>query len=1831
MSLGLKKYTHQLEQELVDAKFNVNTCDLNLIGVINVLATSGIAPINLNLIFNLENKDEDGLFGKGFKLDLYKKIESKGRDFKVTNADGSVDNYYEANGYYNKETKLTASEESTDEDVANYTFRIVDSGGNGISFSTGDVEYANYPSHIQAKPNVNYNIGFESKNIKLISNNKDKEVKFIRDANGKVKNIEYYLGKYPSTKLKKSTEFTYLNGMINTITNYAYNDTGNKLCQSVYTISLSDTQMTISEKYSKEKLVYELSKKKVTSFSKYYGGLLDKTSQVKLSTLSGQTKITDYRGNISYVIYENNLPCVFINHEGNCQEASYDLETKEQVYKSDVIRYSQAAGNMLTSKSVDALDKPLRVNVSEAQISYPAYDTILGDSLRYVSGLGSLTKNISLTGLGGDTYEFVMFAGAKRGTTNKITISLRGANDVSTRTIALTNTPRIISLGLRVLKSHSMLTLTINIDGFDGYLGALRLYKKRIGTTAVYDNKGNITGQSNGVSKSSFKYNEKNQLCDVRSSQGVAYNIKYENGNLVSSIGAYGVITKNEYDDNNNLVKTQKIKGNDKIEIDYTYDSNGYLASKMDELGHIERYENDSLGKILKSTDALSYASLYKYDNYMNLNNLILNNNHSTDYTYDTRHRLSTISNQSGIKYNFTYDNFNNVTKVELNGTTLFKFTYNDEMQLVSQQYGDNGDIYNFKYDNNDNIIEIKYGSSTRYKFNYNSLNQIVSILDQNGQVLSNYEYDINGNVTKEYKTNMDLSYDYDNEGNIIKSKREINNKKIYQSYDSLSRSQGAYPESIVNEFYDEEDMWVGDYISNCDLKRKDMISKCYDLNGNELNVKTYRIEAIPCMRFDKTVKRKLYRFTDKNKAGAKASIAMWFRPDNLDETKYLFSQKNTQGKGFIGVYIKDNKLHLALVNDNGSLKDNLIVSSSNVKSGEWNFFALDYYLDSKPSDEFEYGRFSLMVNGTIDEFVPVNDGYSFTLDSTPNYNIGFSANNTSVSLFEGYIAVLLIANNTEVGMNRLMTYYKLTKDYFSDTLMKNDDRGTVNVSQTKLYTIDSNIQNNYEIFPLQNDLKSLKGTTPTKYDLRIYAKYDNDRTFNFNNKNNHYSYVADGQPLEYNLSPKDSGTIMLRAYTNTKTDKQYFFEGFNDKQTLGLYRNANNKLCLDLNGKVVESSLTVSNDSWHTVGISYDTEDPNDSQVVFKYKNIRFFVDGLIDTKQVQTWFNYSSLSFMIGRSHNEIMINNIYNSYPLYGQIEMLVVSNYYVSEATLRNLANEMLGITKTNEYDQFGRFKYKSIENGNVIVSNEYSFKNSTNTSNVVSSEKIILNNSTLTRKYETNAVNNVTSITDSVFGSHNYTYDYRGFLTKEDDIEYKYDNNGNITKAGNDTFTYDNLNRLRSVNGWPVSYSSTNPGNPATYRDTAYRFEGRRLTYVYESMGSDEDKTVDYTYDSNGLIIKKVLCYCYSDDSDPDEYTTNYYYEGDKLITQIKNNIRLDFLYDENGMLYGLIKDNSSKYFYVRDYLQNILGIVDQSGKLVVKYKYDAYGNNKGIEDTSGIGIGSYNPFRYKGYYYDDDIEMYYCKSRFYVPKWRRWLNSDSINYLEPQNITCLNLFAYCNNNPVMYVDENGNFAFFILTAVIGAIIGGLAAGITSYQHGARGWEVVGWSALGSVCGGALGAGVGAIASKLLTGLFASSITTVYNGVKSLAWAYTLGGTSGAIGFLKNNIKYNRGYFPANDGFATISQVTLQPGQYLQRIGGEGGFYASPYYTDPFSLSLPYDKLNQMNNISIYEVMNPITVNAGPAVPYFGQYGGGMQYRFGETIAKLIAEGILRRI
>lgn len=101
-------------------------------------------------------------------------------------------------------------------------------------------------------------------------------------------------------------------------------------------------------------------------------------------------------------------------------------------------------------------------------------------------------------------------------------------------------------------------------------------------------------------------------------------------------------------------------------------------------------------------------------------------------------------------------------------------------------------------------------------------------------------------------------------------------------------------------------------------------------------------------------------------------------------------------------------------------------------------------------------------------------------------------------------------------------------------------------------------------------------------------------------------------------------------------------------------------------------------------------------------------------------------------------------------------------------------------------------------------------------------------------------------------------------------------------------------------------------------------------------------------------------------------------------------------------------------------MQTIPGIVDSVGQLVVKYNYTAYGKAAVTKDTDGLA--SINPFRYKGYYFDQETGMYYCHTRYYVPEWGRWLCQDSIQFIEYYQLNKLNLHSYCGNNPISRFD-----------------------------------------------------------------------------------------------------------------------------------------------------------------------------------------------------------------
>ena len=1706
MSYGLKKYTHQLNQEVLDANFSVNTCDLNLIGQVPLIESSGKAPINLNLVFNLERYNENGLFGKGFKLDLYKKISMDGNDFKIENADGSEDIYYASNGYYNKETKIKLTEETEDGDVSNYMLTLEVDRNNYITFSSDSSEYPNYPYYIK-KGKDRYGLDFIS-TTKHITNYEDKEVK-LSVSNGHIAKIDLYVGGI----LKAYTNLVYENDRLVSIKRFK-----NGVYVNNYEFTFSDNLIKIKEINVEEELRYTVEGTKVKSFAKYYNNSLDEKSQISLIQLQGHTKVIDYKGNEDFIFYESGLPVMYINHKKECKELAYDFETKEIIYDGDAINYNLERS--LLGLSVSDFSKAEFVSFSEAQITYPAYSNILNGSLLHVKGPGTLTKTINVSGLGGDMFEFALFVGYKN-SNNSISIILKtDTGEVSERKIPQGEiVSKVISLGLRPLKSYDSITVIIDVLNFDGYLGGVRLFKKSFGTTAIYDTKGNIIGSSNGQAKSNFKYNTNNQLIDVSTSKGMTYGVKYDSeGRMISSNSAYGISNEIEYIDsdssnNNNLTikSTTKVENIENVTTS-KYDAYGYLSSEIDEIGNTTSYIYDMMGSLKKVVDSLGKVTEYDYDSFNNMITMSLNGGNTTRYSYDSRHKLIRIKNEN-LEYSFKYDNFNNISEVSLNNTVLAKLTYEND-NIVSMRYGESGDIYYFSYDVEDNIKEIKYGSSIRYRFNYNNLNQLISITNQAGEVLNRYEYDLEGNVIKDSSNYHDLSYTYDNNGNLIRSSYNINNKKIIQSYETLSRSEGSYPEMILNEFEDC-DFNVGLFLLNSNLKGNNKEYESLDTSSRQYQKELVRDNNVPCLDFGRNPKGIVYKVENENYGYPVGTVGMWFKPSSLSTTEYLFSQKNNKGNGFLGVYIKDKKLHVEIYNSNNT-RIELLTSKYEVRNNAWNFFGISYYLPTPDGySDGDEGEIKFCLNGNIQTMEMTGRNYGLEMDKNPAYHIGHMYYNGELSPFDGKIALLMIGNNnTNLNANEMMNFYKLTHDYICDN--QNDfDYRAVKSSGTSLYTLDSTILNQYEIFPLKNDLKSLKGKEPKKFDLRAYAKYDSDRSFNYNYLNKDYSFVADGNMLEYDLNIGDSGTIMFRAYTDAKTSNQYFFEARNKAKTrLGLYKDSNDMLCLDLDGTIVTTGLKFTAGAWHTVGISYDTEDPNDSQVVFKYKNLRFYLDGKIEERKITTWFNYSNLSLLIGRRYDTESIDNYNDSYPLLGQIEMLAVSNYYVSASTLNNLSNEINGINKINEYNELDMLRYSKVYSGSKqILSNYYSYKTNSKYQNALSSiieeESKFYGSSHYIRSYKTDSLGNVTNVSDSVFGSHAYTYNSRGFLIKEDNTSYTYDDNGNMITSGNSTYKYDNLNRLISINGDSIFYSFTNPGNPRLFKDTEYKFEGRRLVGISEDLGVDEQQTVDYTYNSNGLIIKKVLGYWYADDRDSEEYTTKYYYDGEKLITEIGPRNRLDFLYDENGILYGLIKDSSRKYFYIRDFMSNILGLVDDSGNIVVKYKYDAYGNRISITDTSGCDLGNINPFRYKGYYYDDDVEMYYCKSRFYVPSWHRWLNSDSINYLEPKNITSLNLFTYCNNNPVMYVDENGKFPGLITAMLIGAVIGAFVGvvgqagadvlsnlwkyGFKTYEWSMSSWQTYVGAAVGGAVGGALTPILGPVSTSAINGAVSSFV------------------------------------------------------------------------------------------------------------------------------------------
>ncbi len=350
---------------------------------------------------------------------------------------------------------------------------------------------------------------------------------------------------------------------------------------------------------------------------------------------------------------------------------------------------------------------------------------------------------------------------------------------------------------------------------------------------------------------------------------------------------------------------------------------------------------------------------------------------------------------------------------------------------------------------------------------------------------------------------------------------------------------------------------------------------------------------------------------------------------------------------------------------------------------------------------------------------------------------------------------------------------------------------------------------------------------------------------------------------------------------------------------------------------------------------------------------------------------------------------------------------------------------------------------------------YTVDGESRTTSLISKLTLTANGVNTVYEYTYDALGNITLISKDGAGIARYEYDSLNQLVREDDFAngytyvYIYDKSGNLLEKRRYTFLsapYSYIisatgiaytvvasygysdsswgDLLTNYNGTTITYDAI--GNPLNWRNTAeMTWEGRQLTY---HTNLDNTVRTNYAYNSEGIrTYKRVIDLTSSAEYNIYDYTL----DGTKILAQhyrnnkTKEDSYLYFLYDETGSVSGF-NDGTNTYFYQKNIQGDIIRILDTNGNVVVEYTYDAWGKILSVTGSLADTIGQKNPFRYRSYYYDSETGWYYLNSRYYDPEVGRFINADGIIGANG-GLQGYNLFAYCNNNPVMGYDPYGTW------------------------------------------------------------------------------------------------------------------------------------------------------------------------------------------------------------
>ena len=245
----------------------------------------------------------------------------------------------------------------------------------------------------------------------------------------------------------------------------------------------------------------------------------------------------------------------------------------------------------------------------------------------------------------------------------------------------------------------------------------------------------------------------------------------------------------------------------------------------------------------------------------------------------------------------------------------------------------------------------------------------------------------------------------------------------------------------------------------------------------------------------------------------------------------------------------------------------------------------------------------------------------------------------------------------------------------------------------------------------------------------------------------------------------------------------------------------------------------------------------------------------------------------------------------------------------------------------------------------------------------------------------------------------YTYDLGGNILKKERFAYA-DTTSPLETV---TYTYGDANwrdKLTAVNGNAIRYDAI--GNPLSDGTWTYTWQNGRQLQKMQKSGV----TAEFVYNADGLRVQKTV----------NGVATKYTLHGKNVVHMTSGTDELHFFYDAQNRP-AVVVYNGVPYAYVKSLQGDIVAILDENGNMVVSYGYDAWGAPLWCTGELAETLGKVQPFRYRGYVFDEETGLYYLRSRYYNSELGRFLNADTIYYC--------NLFCYCKNSPTRRFDANG--------------------------------------------------------------------------------------------------------------------------------------------------------------------------------------------------------------